>query len=103
MNETLRPIHADRTTTIRAAIVGLGTWGQNLVNSVQGKSDLIRFVAGATRTPARAEDFGRRQQLGVDEAMGDGVRPRPEPLPESDVDVAGAEQQGGGNRRRHQV
>jgi predicted dehydrogenase len=44
---------------IRAAIVGLGRWGQNLVNSVQGKSDAIRFVAGATRTVAKAESYAR--------------------------------------------
>ena len=42
---------------IRAAIVGLGRWGQNLVASVQGKSDAIRFVAGATRTPEKARGF----------------------------------------------
>ena len=42
---------------IRAAIVGLGSWGQNLVASVQGKSDAIRFVAGATRTPEKAQGF----------------------------------------------
>src|SRR6266513_6381912 len=42
---------------IRAAIVGLGTWGQHLVSSVQGKSDVIQFVAGATRTPAKASGF----------------------------------------------
>ena len=42
---------------IRAAIIGLGTWGRNLVDSVQGKSELIRFVAGATRTPAKAAEF----------------------------------------------
>jgi len=42
---------------IRAAIVGLGRWGQNLVASVQGKSGAIRFVAGATRTPAKARGF----------------------------------------------
>src|SRR6185437_3776776 len=42
---------------IRAAIVGIGTWGRNLVTSVQRKSDAIRFVAGATRTPAKAADF----------------------------------------------
>jgi predicted dehydrogenase len=34
---------------INAAIVGLGWWGRTLVESAQG-SDLIRFVAGATRT-----------------------------------------------------
>src|SRR5688572_7746882 len=46
---------------INAAIVGLGRWGQNLVNSVQGKSDAIRFVAGATRTVKKAEAYAREQ------------------------------------------
>ena len=44
---------------ISAAIVGLGRWGQNLVNSVHGRSDKIRFVAGATRTVAKAESYAR--------------------------------------------
>jgi len=35
---------------IRAAIVGLGWWGRTLVEAVQNQSDVIRFVAGATRT-----------------------------------------------------
>jgi predicted dehydrogenase len=39
---------------IRAAIVGIGTWGRNLVSSVQRTSERIRFVAGATRTPEKA-------------------------------------------------
>jgi predicted dehydrogenase len=42
---------------INAAIVGLGRWGQNLVNSVQGKSDRIRFVAGVLRHPDKARDY----------------------------------------------
>jgi len=42
---------------IRAAIVGIGGWGRNLVAAVQGKSEHIRFVAGATRTLAKAADF----------------------------------------------
>jgi predicted dehydrogenase len=46
---------------INAAIIGLGRWGQNLVNSVQGKSDAIRFVAGAVRHPARAEAYAREK------------------------------------------
>jgi predicted dehydrogenase len=46
---------------INAAIIGLGRWGQNLVNSVQGKSDAIRFVAGATRTVAKAEPYAREK------------------------------------------
>jgi len=47
---------------IRAAIVGIGTWGRNLVTSVQG-SEHIRFVAGATQTPARAADFCRQHGI----------------------------------------
>jgi len=63
---------------IRAAIVGLGSWGQNLVASVQGKSDAIRFVAGATRTPEKAQGFadehgfplnGRYEKLLADPAI----------------------------------
>ena len=48
---------------LRAAIVGLGLWGQHLVESVQGRSDRLRFVAGATRTPAKAEAFCRRHGI----------------------------------------
>ncbi len=46
---------------INAAIVGLGRWGQNLVNSIQGKSDKIRIVAGATRTVSKAADYAKQQ------------------------------------------
>ena len=42
---------------LKAAIVGLGGWGQRLVASVQGKSETIRFTAGVTRTVAKAKDF----------------------------------------------
>ncbi len=41
---------------IRAAIVGIGTWGRNLVEAAKG-SGTVKFVAGATRTPANAEGF----------------------------------------------
>jgi len=46
---------------INAAIVGLGRWGQNLVNSVQGKSDKIRIVAGVLRHPEKAKDYAEKQ------------------------------------------
>src|SRR4051812_6423814 len=49
---------------LRAAIVGIGTWGQNLVKSVQG-SERIRFVAGATGTPSKAEEFSRLHGLSL--------------------------------------
>jgi predicted dehydrogenase len=35
---------------IRAAMVGLGWWGKTLVESVQGTSDEMQFVAGVART-----------------------------------------------------
>lgn len=53
---------------IRAAIIGLGTWGQNLVNSIQGKSELIRFTAGATRTPAKAAEFAKKHGIAMAES-----------------------------------
>lgn len=45
---------------LRAAIVGLGAWGQRLVNSVQG-SHCIQFVAGATRTVEASSGFARER------------------------------------------
>ena len=40
---------------IKAAIVGLGWWGKTLVESVQGTSDQIQFVAAASRT--KSDDY----------------------------------------------
>ncbi|MGV6876475.1 Gfo/Idh/MocA family protein [Pseudochelatococcus sp. B33] len=42
---------------LKAAIAGLGWWGRTLVRSVQGRSDDLGFVAGATGRRALAEDF----------------------------------------------
>ena len=48
---------------VRAAIVGIGRWGKIIVESVQGKSDHITFVAGHTRTRTKAEDFCDDQNI----------------------------------------
>ncbi len=51
---------------IRAAIVGLGSWGKTLVGSVQGPrnhSDDIRFTTACTRTPANAQDYCREHGM----------------------------------------
>src|SRR5688572_8911560 len=48
---------------INAAIIGLGRWGQNLVNSVQGKSEKIRFIAAVLRHPENAREYAERQAL----------------------------------------
>ena len=50
---------------IRTAIVGLGRWGQNLVASVQGRSECIRFDAGTTRTSEKARDFAQAQGIAL--------------------------------------
>ena len=42
---------------IDAAIVGLGRWGKNFVEAVQGKSDRIRFVRGVDAAPGKLRDF----------------------------------------------
>jgi predicted dehydrogenase len=60
---------------IRAAIVGLGTWGQNLVRSVPPDNPLLRFTAAATRTPGKAREFaqarGLRMLAGYEAALAD--------------------------------
>lgn len=47
---------------IRAAIVGLGWWGRNLVDAVR-HSDAIRFTAANTRTQSTVADFCRAHEL----------------------------------------
>ncbi|MEL0107931.1 MAG: Gfo/Idh/MocA family protein [Rhodospirillales bacterium] len=47
---------------IRALTVGLGWWGQELVNSIQGKSDKIEVVYGLTRTSSdEAKAYAKKQ------------------------------------------
>jgi len=48
---------------IRAAIVGLGWWGRTIVDTLQGKSDKITFVAGNTRTRSKAEAFCKEKKI----------------------------------------
>lgn len=59
---------------IKAAIVGMGRWGQTLVNSVDGSGE-IRFVAGTTRTLSKVEEYakgkGIRLHKSYDELMAD--------------------------------
>jgi predicted dehydrogenase len=50
---------------IRAALNGLGMWGARLVESVQGKSPLIRFDAAITRDAARHKDLAGKLGLAL--------------------------------------
>jgi predicted dehydrogenase len=48
---------------IDAGIVGLGWWGNRLIESVQGRSDRIRFVHGVARDPATKQQIASRHGL----------------------------------------
>ncbi|MEM7123078.1 MAG: Gfo/Idh/MocA family oxidoreductase [Pseudomonadota bacterium] len=62
---------------LRAAIVGLGSWGQVLVDAVQEngnpKGDLIRFDRAVTRTPSRAQNFADKQGMTLSDNLGDAL------------------------------
>lgn len=42
---------------INAAIVGLGWWGKNIVNAVQGRSTRLRFIRGVSKEPDTVREF----------------------------------------------
>jgi len=48
---------------IHAAIVGLGRWGRNLVGSVQGRGEQLRFTHAVVRRPDAARDFAMQHGL----------------------------------------
>ena len=50
---------------IDAAIVGLGRWGQTLVDSLGEGSDAIRFTRAVTRTPSRVEDYAAAKGMAL--------------------------------------
>ena len=60
---------------INAAIVGLGWWGKNIADAVQGKSQKLRFVHGVTQeldaTRAYAQARGFKLSATLDAALAD--------------------------------
>lgn len=49
---------------IRTAIVGIGWWGKTLVEAAQGKSEVIRFTAAASRSQTESHrEFARAHDL----------------------------------------
>ena len=60
---------------IDAAIVGLGRWGRNLVGSVQGKSDRLRFTRAVVRSfethRGFAEELGLALTDDIEELLAD--------------------------------
>ena len=54
---------------INAGIVGLGWWGKNLVEAVQGKSERLRFVCGACRDIRPVAAFADRHGLALSSSL----------------------------------
>ena len=54
---------------LNAAIVGLGRWGQNLVNHIQGKSDKIRVVMGVLRHPENARAYAEAKGFALVDSL----------------------------------
>jgi predicted dehydrogenase len=54
---------------IDAGIVGLGSWGKNLVEAVQGKSNRLRFVRGACRDIRPVAAFAERHGLALSSSL----------------------------------
>jgi predicted dehydrogenase len=50
---------------LNVGIIGLGGWGKRLVESVQGKSDRIRFTTAVVANPAKHEKFAAEHGLKV--------------------------------------
>ena len=48
---------------IEAAVVGLGRWGQAIVNAVQGKSAQLRFVRGVCKEPDAMAAFAAKHKF----------------------------------------
>src|SRR6478735_4084174 len=42
---------------INAAVIGLGRWGKNIVEAVQGKSRRLRIIRGVSKEPELVRDF----------------------------------------------
>src|SRR5689334_22355611 len=56
---------------VRAAIVGIGRWGQTLVRAMQGQSGTFRFTAGHTRTRVKAEGFCAEHGIALRDNLGE--------------------------------
>ncbi len=50
---------------IDAALVGLGWWGTNIINAVQGRSTKLRFVHGVTKELDAAHELARKHQIAL--------------------------------------
>jgi predicted dehydrogenase len=59
---------------LNVAIYGMGNWGSRLIDSVQGKSEKIRFVCGITRNPAVHRASADKYGLSLTSSYADALR-----------------------------
>ena len=58
---------------IEAAVVGLGRWGQTIVNAVQGKSARLRFVRGICKEPDAMAAFAAKHAFDLSTRLEDAI------------------------------
>ncbi len=58
---------------IHAAIIGLGWWGKNIVNAVQGKSTRLRFIRGVSKEPDSVRDFAAQHGFELSTNLADAL------------------------------
>jgi predicted dehydrogenase len=56
---------------INAAIVGLGWWGKNIVNAIQGKSTRLRFIRGVSKEPGSVAEFAAQHGFQLSTELGE--------------------------------
>ena len=58
---------------IEAAVVGLGRWGQSIVNAVQGKSTRLKFVRGVCKEPDAMAAFAAKHGFELSTQFDDAI------------------------------
>ena len=58
---------------INAAVIGLGRWGQSIVNAVQGKSRRLRIIRGVSKEPDVVRDFAATQGFELSTEFADAI------------------------------
>ena len=58
---------------IDVAMVGLGRWGQTILNSIQGKSTRLRIVHGVSKEPELARDLAAKHGFHLSTELDDAI------------------------------
>ena len=58
---------------INVAMVGLGRWGQTVLNSIQGKSSSLRIVHGVTKEPELARELAAKHGFRLSTDLKDAI------------------------------